>query len=500
MTKIDLSNKVNAEAGRNQTAIIGMSIMNMALAIAYFVEVLKGVRTIGQYAIIGLTCLVPCILAGILYKKQRDAKGIRYILGIGFLAFYTYLMWITSADLAFCYVLVAYAVLIVYVDMKFSIMVGSYAFLVNLIVLFKKMMTTGLTPEQVSNTEIMLACVSLYCILSVMTIKIVTQIGQANIDMADREKNQADKLLQTTLDVAASIMEIIGEASVETNGLSNLIGATQQSMENMTNGANDAVKAIMEQQQSTNEIDGYIKGVSSSTEQIVSELGNAEENLKKGQDVMNELLSQVKVSESSGNVVAKEMEELKENAKRMQDIVELISSVAHQTSLLALNASIEAARAGEAGKGFAVVASEISGLSAQTNGATGDIHKLIKNITMSVTEVTEAMDSLLESNRFQNEYVEQTAENFQKIQESNCEIFRQAEQLQQAVTAVENANRRVVESIDNVSAVTEKVTDSANETLNSCNLNLESIEKVTKIMDTLDKDAKKLCQSDAQPI
>lgn len=494
---LDLSNKTNAEASRNQTALIGMTIMNTVLAIAYFVEVLKGVRTVGEYILLAVLCLAPFMISWGWYRKKKEAHGIRYVLGIGFLMFYTYLMFHTASDLAFCYVLVAYIILIVYVDIKYSVILGVYAFLVNVAVLVKRLVTTGLSPEQVSNMEIMLACVALTCIFAVLAIKKVTQIGQANIDRADHEKEQADKLLQTTLEVASSIMEGIEEASSETNSLSQAIDATQRSMEDMTNGANDAVQAIMEQQQSTNEIDGYIKGVSTSTEQIVTELGNAEGNLEEGQKVMNDLLSQVKVSESSGNVVAKEMEGLKENARRMQNIVELISSVAHQTSLLALNASIEAARAGEAGRGFAVVASEISGLAAQTNGATGDINKLIESITGSVTEVTEAVDSLLESNHFQNEYVGQTAENFRKIHESNREISRQAEQLKQAVTAVETANKRVVESIDNVSAVTEEVTASANETLNSCNLNLESIEKVAKIMDILEIDAKKLHREEA---
>lgn len=51
--------------------------------------------------------------------------------------------------------------------------------------------------------------------------------------------------------------------------------------------------------------------------------------------------------------------------------------------------------------------------------------------------------------------------------------------------AVENANKQVVENISNVSAVTEEVTASANETLSNCNRNLKSIERVTEIMDTL---------------
>lgn len=493
--EFDLSKKEYAEASRNRTAVIGMSIMDTVLALAYLLEVFKGARTVAEYAILAVTCLLPCVLAAVYYTRKNDAYGIRYVLSIGFLIFYTYLMLHTTADLAFCYVLVAYAILIVYVDLKLSVTVGVYAFLVNVVVMIKRLVTTGLSPEQVSNTEIMLACVALYCIFSVLTILKVTKIGQANIDRADLEKKQSDKLLQTTLQVASSIMENIEDAAAETNSLNSAIDVTQRSMENLTNGANDTVQVIMEQQQSTNEIDGYIKGVAVSTEQIVDELSSAENNLNVGQEVMNELLAQMKLSENAGNVVAKEMDGLKENTQQMQNIVELISSVAHQTSLLALNASIEAARAGETGRGFAVVADEISGLAAQTNGATGDINKLIESITHSVAEVITAMESLLESNRFQNEYVGRTAENFKKIHGSNREIARQAEQLKEAVDAVAAANSHVVESIENVSAVTEEITASANETLNSCNLNLESVEKVMKIMESLDAEAKKLRQA-----
>lgn len=492
--KIDLANKTNADASRNKTALLGVTIMNLVICVAYVVEVVKGARSIGSFAILAATCIVPIIAAVAFFLRKKDAFPIRLILGFGFLLFYGYIMFTTKTDMPFCYVLVAVSIFIVYADHKFSIMIGSVAFAINLGVLIKKIVTTGLTAEQLTNTEIMLACVLLCCLFSVLATKKITEIGQAGTYKADSEKEQSDKLLETTLAVATTITESIEEAVGETESLNQAIGATQQSMEDLSSGTNDTMEAIMEQQKSTHEIADYIESVEVATGQIVKELSSAEENLNVGHNMMNELIEQVKVSEESSAVATKEMEGLKENADQMQNIVGLISSVAHQTSLLSLNASIEAARAGEAGRGFAVVASEISNLAAQTNNATGDINGLIENITVSIAEVTKAMEALLESNQRQNECVGRTADNFDKIHNSTRAISEQAEQLKQTVDAVAAANEHVVESISNVSAVTEEVTASANETLSSCNSNLESIEKVMKIMEQLGEEAKKLQQ------
>jgi methyl-accepting chemotaxis protein len=71
---------------------------------------------------------------------------------------------------------------------------------------------------------------------------------------------------------------------------------------------------------------------------------------------------------------------LSDSAQQVGQIVELISTIAQRTNLLALNASIEAARGGEAGRGFAVVASEVKELAAQTSKATDAVAQQIRAI------------------------------------------------------------------------------------------------------------------------
>lgn len=490
--KKDLSNPLHADESRNQTAILSVSIMNLVLALAYLIEVFKGARTLPSYIFVAISCILPSAISVLVFLKKPYTKAIRYILGAGFTVFYAYIMLTTENMLAFCYVLVIFAAMIIFVDLKFCIMFGCAAFLINIAMLVKNALGTGLSADEVTSAEIMLACIVLTCLFSVLSIKRVEKIGNANIKKADYEKEQSEQLLQTTLAVAATINDSVNSALTETEGLHNAILLTQQSMENLNGGANETAQAIMEQQESTNEIDKGIQEVESVAGAIMEELASTADCLSIGTEGMEELLNQVNVSQIAGNSVAKEMGELREDAGQMESIVGIISSVSDQTALLALNASIEAARAGEAGRGFAVVAGEISKLASQTNEATAEINKLIENIGRSISEVIEAVDELLSSNQIQNQYIGRTAENFERIRNSAGVISKYADQLKQTVDHTAVANTKVVQNIDNVSAVTEEVSASATETLDGCNMNLESIEKLMQIMEELGAEAKKL--------
>ncbi|MEP9357544.1 methyl-accepting chemotaxis protein [Sphingomonas sp. KR3-1] len=85
-------------------------------------------------------------------------------------------------------------------------------------------------------------------------------------------------------------------------------------------------------------------------------------------------------------------ESLSANTARIEGVITLISGIAYQTKLLALNASIEAARAGESGRGFAIVAQEVRTLADQAAAATG-------GITQTIREAQAASGAMAETNR-----------------------------------------------------------------------------------------------------
>lgn len=491
----DLSNEIIAKQEQNKLAITGLTLMNVMLLLAYLIEVLKGGRSIAEYSVIAISIIGTTVIYFSLYLRKKESLAIRYIGTIGFLLTYSFIMLTTTNNLAFCYVLGVITLLTVYSDLKLLFGVSIYAIIINTVSVVLNYVIVGVVAEQITESEIILVCVILTGTFGILCSKLTLKINQARIEQLNKEKEQVSNMLGKTLEVSHSIVEVIDSVGQEMRKLNQSISMTKRSMDNVAEGASETAEAIQTQHIHTEEINHHIHTVENITNKIVDNVKTSEVILSQGSETMNQLITHVERSEEASNHVAKQMEELKFYTNNMQRIMALINNVASQTSLLALNASIEAARAGEAGRGFAVVASEISNLANQTSVATGDIDKIIANISNSLTEVVQAMEDLLESNSLQTNFVNQTADNFVKIHASNEVVFEQSMKLDEVVHTVTNANTVVVDSIQNISATTEEVTASATETLESCEEDSSSVDKVIRLVDQLHAIANELIQT-----
>jgi methyl-accepting chemotaxis protein len=122
-----------------------------------------------------------------------------------------------------------------------------------------------------------------------------------------------------------------------------------------------------------------VQSVASATEEMTSSVNEISRQVQESARIAGGAVKQANETDQRINA-------LLQAAGRIGDVVKLITAIAEQTNLLALNATIEAARAGEAGRGFAVVASEVKQLASQTAKATDEISTQIAGMQTATQE------------------------------------------------------------------------------------------------------------------
>ena len=127
------------------------------------------------------------------------------------------------------------------------------------------------------------------------------------------------------------------------------------------------------------------------------ELELAIANAKSTKEIIHKVSTQIQESMEQERNSASKIEQLAKEAQNIQRVLSMITEIAEQTNLLALNAAIEAARAGEHGRGFAVVADEVRKLAERTHTSINETSIFTKSILQQVDEVNTQIDDSLES-------------------------------------------------------------------------------------------------------
>ncbi|TPG45726.1 methyl-accepting chemotaxis protein [Roseomonas nepalensis] len=159
------------------------------------------------------------------------------------------------------------------------------------------------------------------------------------------------------------------------------------SADNLTLSARRSAEQAVAAAAGTTEAGANVQTVAAATEELASSVQEITRQVTQSTSVASRALSEAQRADET-------MRGLSEAAGRIGDVVRLISDIAEQTNLLALNATIEAARAGEAGRGFAVVASEVKQLASQTAKATEEIGGQIRAMQEATAAVAQTIQGI----------------------------------------------------------------------------------------------------------
>lgn len=322
----------------------------------------------------------------------------------------------------------------------------------------------------------------------------------------DRHNDEIAAMKRAVAGLSSQLHDIVTKLIDATMTLMDEFKSVYSSVENSVTNNNEitdtvgqiglAIDEVAEQTQVANEnltqVANEIENISQTTSGMQEATDIAVRAAKDGKNSIMQLAEQVKESQELQQVASASVGNLSQKSTLIDGISQTISSIAEQTSLLALNASIEAARAGEAGRGFAVVAEEIGKLADQTSNATNEITSIISEIQTEIGLVTNQMSQMAKKSDGCIEAMDTTEALFNDIDSNIRSVGQNVGTVTNAIDTLNKSKDTVVEMFSDISSETEELTASSQKITTKMDEQNAEIDAIGKAMTELEGVVQKL--------
>lgn len=215
----------------------------------------------------------------------------------------------------------------------------------------------------------------------------------------------------------------------------------------MTDSAIEQARMLRASSQDAADAAKELEISASKARRVQEDIKNSASSLSSSSSKLRTALSMMEESVQVEAEFAKKMSRLSNEAAEVKSVLLVISEIADQTNLLALNAAIEAARAGEHGRGFAVVADEVRKLAERTQDSLSQTDTTINTIVKSINEASEEML--------------RNAKNIETLSKNSMEVERSINLSEQAMNGTlqdtESLVEEIIKSSDAISSVVKDV-------------------------------------------